>query len=164
MFERIRNVVVTLLGVALCLFTLVEVNFPQLQQQSALAVFVMLGMTICFLVFPLHKRFENNVALRATDVLLALATIVCCGFVIVQTEPWLQQFWLAGESGTVQSLTARASDENSIDYAIGIVGLLLVLEVTRRSIGWIVPALALLFVGHSFYCYLDSFLLWVVLG
>jgi len=155
-FERIRNVVVTLLGVALCLFTLVEVNFPQLQQQSALAVFVMLGMTICFLVFPLHKRFENNVALRATDVLLALATIVCCGFVIVQTEPWLQQFWLAGESGTVQSLTARASDENSIDYAIGIVGLLLVLEVTRRSIGWIVPALALLFVGHSFYCYLAS--------
>ena len=70
MFERIRNVVVTLLGVALCLFTLVEVNFPQLQQQSALAVFVMLGMTICFLVFPVHKRFENNVALRATDVLL----------------------------------------------------------------------------------------------
>jgi TRAP transporter 4TM/12TM fusion protein len=155
-FERIRNVVVTLLGVALCLFTLVEVNFPQLQQQSALAVFVMLGMTICFLVFPVHKRFENNVALRATDVLLALATVVCCGFVIVQSEPWLQQFWMAGEKGGIQSLTARASDENSTDFAIGLIGLFLVLEVTRRSIGWIVPALALLFVGHSFYCYLAS--------
>jgi TRAP transporter 4TM/12TM fusion protein len=157
-FERIRNVAVTLLGVALCLFTLVEVNFPKLQQQSALAVFVMLGMTICFLVYPAHKRFENNVAFRATDVLLALATVVCCGFVIVQTEPWLNQFWLeGGVSGKVKSLLDRAaSDGNDIDYTIGLVGLLLVLEVTRRSIGWIVPALALLFVGHSFYCYLAS--------
>lgn len=156
MFDRIRNLVVTLLGVALCLFTLVEVNFPQLQQQSALAVFVMLGMAICFLVYPAYKPLEKNIFSRAIDVSLAIGTVVCCGFVIVQTEPWLEQFWMAGESGTIASLTARASDENGVDYAIGIVGLLLVLEATRRSIGWIVPALALLFVGHSFYCYLAS--------
>ena len=158
MFERIRNVVVTLLGVALCLFTLVEVNFQKLQLQSQLAVFVMLGMAICFLVYPASKRFENHIAFRVTDVLLALATVVCCGFVIVQTEPWLQQFWLAGgESGTIKSLLDRAaSDGNEVDYAIGLAGVLLVLEATRRSIGWIVPALALLFVSHSFYCYLAS--------
>ena len=36
---------------------------------------------------------------------------------------------------------------------VGLIGLILVLEATRRSIGLIVPLLALAFVAHSYYCY-----------
>jgi TRAP transporter 4TM/12TM fusion protein len=51
-----------------------------------------------------------------------------------------------------KSLANRAGASTSTDVAVGFVGLLLVLEATRRSIGWIVPLLALSFMGHAYYC------------
>ena len=44
----IKKSVVTILGIVLCLFTLFEVNYNTLQPQSALAVFVGLGLVLCF--------------------------------------------------------------------------------------------------------------------
>lgn len=173
MFERIRNAAVTLLGILLCLFTLVEVNFAVLQTQSELAVFVMLGLVICFLVYPLHPKLKDNKLFQGVDVLLALGVVACCGYVVIQTEPFFNDLptwfpvpdflltaseklvspeqrsvWSAG-----QSIAERAGIETTTDFAIGLAGMVLVLEATRRSIGWIVPALAICFVLHSFYCY-----------
>ncbi len=42
----------TLLGVVLCLYTLAAVNYPVLQPQSERAIFIGLGMVLCFLVYP----------------------------------------------------------------------------------------------------------------
>ena len=55
MLERWVKPVVTVLGVLLCLFTLFEVNYNTLQPQSALAVFVGVGLALCYLTFPVHK-------------------------------------------------------------------------------------------------------------
>ena len=97
MFERIRNAAVTLLGILLCLFTLVEVNFAVLQTQSELAIFVMLGMVVCFLVYPLHQQLKDNKLCRGVDVLLALGVVACCGYVVIQTEPFFNDLpaWFA---------------------------------------------------------------------
>ncbi len=150
MLERITKFLVTALGVALCLFTLFEVNYNQLQPQSALAVFVMIGLVLCFLVFPVHKRLADVKILRCLDLLLAAAVVVCCGYVVVQTEPLFKDMWAEGIS-----LGNRAGIETTADFVIGAIGLILVVEATRRSIGWIVPILALFFVGHSYYCYVS---------
>ena len=50
-----------------------------------------------------------------------------------------------------------------MDFAVGLVGVILVLEATRRSIGIIVPLLALAFVAHSYYCYASFRYDWPVL-
>ena len=169
MFENIRSRLVLVLGILLCLFTLVEVNFPLMQQEiSRLAVFVMLGLVLCFLVYPLAKRFADVGWLRFADLGLALLSVLCCGYVIVQNESlnqvfstpllsWtgiqfaVEPFWFDG-----QSLGDRAGKENWIDTVFGLTGLVLVLEATRRAIGWIVPVLAILVVLHSFYGYLSD--------
>ena len=151
MLERIRNVLVTGLGIVLCLFTLAEANYHVLQPQSALAVFGMLGLVLCYLIYPVHPRLKDHKVHRRVDLLLALATVVCCGYVIVQTEPLFQRLWPGG-----QSIGNRAGAETHADFAIGLAGVLLVLEATRRSIGAIVPLLSLAFVLHSFYCHLSS--------
>lgn len=148
MFDRIVKAVVSGLGVLLCLFTLFEVNYNQLQPQSALAVFVGIGLVLCFLVYPVDKRLKDVQILRYVDVVLAIGVVVCCGYVIVQTEPLFKSTWSGGIS-----LGNRAGIETTTDFAIGLVGLFLVLEATRRSIGWIVPILAMFFVAHSYYCY-----------
>ena len=147
-FAKMTKYVVPLLSVLLCLFTLAEVNYNRMQPQSALALFVLFGMALCFIQYPIHPKLKDYQLARWFDILLGVAACVCCAYVIVQTEPIFESFWLKG-----QSLANRAGDEQPLDYQIGLVGLVLVLEATRRTIGLIVPLLALTFVGHSYYCF-----------
>ncbi len=147
-FDRFRKGLITALGIFLCLFTLFEVNYNLLQPQSALAVFVGVGLFLCYLTFPVHPRFAKNRPLRVIDVLLGLAAAACCLYVIVQTEPSFSGYWSDGIS-----LGNRAGSETTADFWVGLVGVILVLEATRRSIGLIVPMLAIAFIAHSYYCY-----------
>ena len=55
MFDRVSKFLVTALGIFLCLFTLFEVNYNLLQLQSSLAIFVGVGLVMCFLVYPMDK-------------------------------------------------------------------------------------------------------------
>tara|TARA_R110002072_G_scaffold303142_1_gene495765 strand:+ start:8439 stop:11084 length:2646 start_codon:yes stop_codon:yes gene_type:complete len=147
-FLKMSKIVVPFLSVLLCLFTLGEVNYNLMQPQSALALFVLFGMALCFLQHPMHPKLKGNQVARWIDVFLGVAACACCAYVIVQTEPMFESLWLKG-----QSLANRAGDEQPLDYQVGLVGLVLVLEATRRTIGLIVPLLALTFVGHSYYCF-----------
>lgn len=147
-FQKMSKFVVPFLSVLLCLFTLAEVNYNLMQPQSALALFVLFGMALCFIQYPIHPKLKDNQVARWFDVLLGVAACSCCAYVVVQTEPMFESFWLKG-----QSLANRAGDEQPLDYRVGLVGLVLVFEATRRTIGLIVPLLALTFVGHSYYCF-----------
>ena len=128
----------------LCLFILAEVNYPQLTPQSELALFAMLGLIVVFLRYPVHPRFADNRAFRFLDVVLIGSVVVCFGYVFSQTEPVFQTFWLDGKS-----LGDRAGAEVSLDYIIGGLGLLLILEATRRSIGVTLPLLSLAFLLYA---------------
>lgn len=150
MFDRALKIAVTAFGVLLCFYTLFEVNYNLLQPQSALAIFVGLGLILCFLTFPVKRSLKDVVPLRCLDVALAAGAAICCGYVVFQTEPLFEAYWAQGFS-----LGDRAGVETTTDFVIGLIGLLLVLEATRRSIGVIVPALALAFVAHSYYCFLS---------
>jgi TRAP transporter 4TM/12TM fusion protein len=155
-FEKVRSTTVIVLGVVLCLFTLVFANYPVLSLQSSLTLFVLLGLVICYLTFPVSPRFKDVRWLAWMDVGLAIGAAICCGYVFIQITPAFDWAWPDSAPFTrPTSLDNRAGAETAMDFAIGLVGLLLVLEATRRSIGWIVPALSLMFVGHSYYCYLS---------
>ena len=92
----------------------------------------------------MHPRFASNRAFQLLDVLLISSVILCFGYVFVQTEPVFQAFWLDGKS-----LGDRAGAEVSLDYIIGGLGLLLILEATRRSIGVTLPLLSLAFLLYA---------------
>ena len=149
-FDSIKKSVVSALGIALCLFTLFEVNYNTLQPQSSLAVFVGLGLVLCYLTFPFAKCCANHPVSKAVDVILAVLSALTCLYVVIQTEPIFEWTWADGFS-----LGNRAGGETGLDYLVGVLGVLLVLESTRRSIGLIVPLLALAFMAHSYYCHLS---------
>ena len=128
----------------LCLFILAEVNYPQLTPQSELALFAMLGLIVVFLRYPIHPRFEDHLAFRLLDVMLIVSVIICFGYVLGQTEPIFQTFWLDGKS-----LGDRAGAEVPLDYIVGGIGLILILEATRRSIGVTLPLLSLVFLIYA---------------
>ena len=128
----------------LCLFILAEVNYPQLTPQSELAFFAMLGLIVVFLRYPVHPRFAENRIFQALDIVLIGSVIACFGYVLGQTEPIFQGFWLDG-----RSLGDRAGAELPLDYIIGGIGLILILEATRRSIGVTLPLLSLAFLLYA---------------
>ena len=133
-----------MVSVLLCLFILAEVNYPQLAPQSELALFAMLGLIVVFLRYPIHPSFANNPIFQVLDVVLIGGVIVCFGYVVIQTEPVFQGFWLDGKS-----LGDRAGAELPLDYVVGAVGLILILEATRRSIGITLPLLSLTFLLYA---------------
>jgi TRAP transporter 4TM/12TM fusion protein len=171
---KLQKLTIALLGITLCIYTLGAVNYNVLQPQSALTIFMMLGMVLCFLVFPAaswikypeYERTPKNEAEfdrqrniyyldRAISIVLAAGSVVAFGYIFIQTEPVFKSLWPGGSS-----LGDRASNETMLDVAIGVIGLVLVLEATRRSIGWIVPALALAFMVHAYFApYLPDVLL-----
>jgi len=133
--DRARRVLITVLSIVLSLFTLCEVNYQMLPPLSQLAIFGMLGLVLCFLSYPVLKRAENVPALRVVDMLLAAGSVVCCGYVI-----------LGGAE-----LLGRAGAYTATDRAMAVLGVILVLEATRRSIGLALPILAGVFLIYAKY-------------
>ena len=134
------------LGVLLCVFTLVEVNYPLLAPQSRLAFFALVGLTLCFLNVPIHPSLKDDPRARAGDVVLAVLAAVCCGYIVVQTDPLFAAWWVDG-----QTLGNRAGFETALDTAVGLLGLLLVIEAARRSLGLALPLLAAAFILYALF-------------
>ena len=142
--EKIKNNIFLAVSVLLCLFILIEVNYPQLAPQSELAFFAMLGLIVVFLKYPIHPRFADYLVFRLLDIVLIVGVIICFGYVVGQTEPIFRAFWLDDKS-----LGDRAGAERLLDYVVGGFGLILILEGTRRSIGVTLPLLSLAFLLYA---------------
>ncbi len=142
--QKLKDNIFLIVSVLLCLFILAEVNYPQLAPQSELALFAMFGLIVVFLRYPIHPRFEDNPVFQVLDAVLIGSVIFCFGYVVAQTEPIFQNFWLDGKA-----LGDRAGAEVSLDYVVGGIGLILVLEATRRSIGIALPLLSFLFLLYA---------------
>ena len=143
--DAVRQAITRALAVGLCVFTLAQVNYPILAPQPQLAVFALLGLVICFLNVPIHPNLKNHPAARAGDVVLAVLAAVCCGWILVQNEPFFEGLWQGGSS-----LGNRAGFETGTDILVGVVGLLLVIEAARRSLGLALPILSGLFLVYAY--------------
>ncbi len=144
MFQRIRRILFRTCAVLLSVFILIEVNYPQLSPQAQLAIFAMLGLVLVFLKYPIHRRFEGHIVFQSIDSVFAFAVVICFGYILIQTEPVFKRFWIDG-----QRLGDRAGMGTTTDYVIGLLGLLLVLEGTRRAIGLTLCILSLAFLAYA---------------
>lgn len=159
--RSVREILITILGIGICLFTLAEINLNWMQPQASLALFTLFGMLACFIELacqPAKAKNADSAPLTWRDRwhgpihwVLAVASALCFGYIVIQTEPWARGWWWNGTS-----LGNRVAQETMVDYAIGLIGLLLVLYATGRTIGWIVPGLALALCLHSWYCFGSS--------
>lgn len=139
--ERVRRASSSVLAVVLPLFVLVEVNRPHLSPHGQLVVFAALGLTLIFL----QKRPDEAPRwLRVSDLALATVSLAVGVYLLIQTEPWFSALWWGD-----QSLGARAGAEPTADLWVGALGLVLVLEATRRSLGWALPVLSLVFLVYG---------------
>ncbi|MGQ9645138.1 MAG: TRAP transporter permease [Thermodesulfobacteriota bacterium] len=95
-------------------------------------IHVMFVLFLSFLVFPSFKRFKNRIIWY--DFLLAILGIAVIVYMLIDFEDFIYRsvvstFW---------------------DKFFGIILILLVLEVTRRTTGWIMPAIVIAFLIYAF--------------
>jgi len=70
-----------------------------------------------------------------TDWLLALLAVVALGYTLV----------------TFDEFVRRSVEPNTLDIVFGIATIALVLEATRRTVGWILPAICLAFIAYAYF-------------
>jgi TRAP transporter 4TM/12TM fusion protein len=95
------------------------------------ASFLMITLVLSFLLYPMLKRQRQRVTVA--DIALALLAVLTLGFLILNYEDALQ----------------RSTRPTQVELALGGLLIVLVLEATRRTTGWILPATALGFMLYA---------------
>lgn len=95
-------------------------------------IHVMFVLFLSFLVFPSFKRFKNRIIWY--DYILAILGVVVIVYMLIDFEEFIY----------------RSVVPNSLDVLFGVILILLVLESTRRTTGWIMPAVVIIFIIYAF--------------
>ena len=132
---------VTAVAVAMSLFHLYAAvagawpfkDFPIIATQPLRYAHVAFVLVLSFLLFPMARRFRDRI--RWWDVVLGLAGAAILIYAI--------------EGG--EDFTDRATSPTQLDTVLGVIFIVLLLEATRRTTGWIVPVVALAFIAYAYF-------------
>jgi TRAP transporter 4TM/12TM fusion protein len=95
-------------------------------------IHVMFVLFLCFLVFPSSKRSKDRILWY--DFILSLLGIAVIVYMLVDFEEFIY----------------RSTTPNFWDLFFGVILILLVLEATRRTTGWIMLSIVLAFIAYAF--------------
>ena len=106
-------------------------NSPIIPTYTLRPLHVGLVLALIYVLFPFARRLRNRVT--PMDWFCAAASLAVLGYILYQGP----------EFGD------RAIDPEPLDFYIGVVLILLLLEAARRSTGWIMPVVSLCFIAYA---------------
>ena len=118
------------LAIGLSLYALYWVLFV-IQPQIYRVSFLLIAVVATFLFFPRRRGDLSGVSML--DWTLAAAAVIALAWPIVD----------------FQTFVYRAADPKTIDLVLGAIAIFLVLEATRRAVGWILPVTAVAFLAYA---------------
>ncbi|HXD17052.1 MAG TPA: TRAP transporter fused permease subunit [Vicinamibacterales bacterium] len=99
------------------------------------ASFLLIVLVLSFLFYPGSDDPRSRTRVRALDWLLASLAVVSLVWPLVDFDNFIY----------------RAADPTALDMTLGAACILLVLEATRRTAGWVLPITATCFILYTFY-------------
>ena len=131
------STVVNVVGAGLVLFAVYWV-FNPIPAQEYRPAFLAVALLLTFLVFRARGRANRaehpEESPSVLDWVLGVLALVAVGYAAVNAE----------------EVFRRAAEPTGLDIFAGIVSILLVLEATRRTVGWILPAICLGFIAYAY--------------
>ena len=121
----------TAVAVAMSLFHLYAAQ-AVIPAQILRAIHVAFVLFLCFLLFPAAKRFRDRI--QWFDVLLSLLGVATIAYLLIDFDDFIE----------------RAVTPTRWDLFFGVALILLVLEATRRTSGWILTLVVVAFVAYAF--------------
>ena len=122
--------IVTSIAVVMSLFHLYAA-YEIVPTQEMRYIHVGFVLVLCFLLFPMAQRFRNRI--QWFDVLFGAAAVGILAYAIIGGEDF----------------TDRATTPDHTDVVLGVVFIAILIEASRRTIGPIVPIIALLFIAYA---------------
>lgn len=145
---------VTLWCFVVALFVLRQVFQPlELGSQYYLVLFLGLTLPLVFVCYRARARgpqVDGDTAVRKDNPGIldwALAGVA----IVVGLYPVLPLPSFGGGGGGFEGFLDRQGSLGSVDVVAGVLLLVLVVEATRRTTGWVLPAVCLLFLAYSYY-------------
>ncbi len=118
-------------------------DFGKLIDVPARAIHLAFGMCLCFLAYPALKSKRNS-SIKILDFILALFSILATFYLVIEYEG------LVYRQGILASVELSGLNI-SYELILGTIGILLLLEATRRAIGIPLVAIALIFLLFSIF-------------
>jgi TRAP transporter 4TM/12TM fusion protein len=108
-------------------------DFPIVATQPLRYTHVAFVLILSFLLFPMSARFRNRI--RWWDIAAGIAGAAILVYAIQGGEEF----------------TDRATSPDRTDVILGVIFIILLLEATRRTTGWIVPVVAIAFMAYAYF-------------
>jgi TRAP transporter 4TM/12TM fusion protein len=132
--SRALSAIVAVIAVSMSLWHMWIAGFGPPETYFFRGGHLLFALTLVFLLYP--TRAGNTVIARAIDVLLLLGSFAFIGHLFLNHEYLINRIIYIDELSTV-------------DMVLSVVAVLIVLEATRRVIGWALPLTALVFLAHA---------------
>jgi TRAP transporter 4TM/12TM fusion protein len=127
---------ITLVGLAMSVFHLTIAWYGPPDALTLRCVHLGFALTLAFLMLPPSRLHGEADKPRWPEFLLIAASIVVCGYLVVEQE-------------YVVNRMVYVDDLKPIDWVFSITTVLLVLEATRRAVGWTLPLTAVAFLAYG---------------
>jgi len=124
---------VSALAITFSIFQLYTATFGVLDAQLQRAVHLGFGLALVYLLYPSCKSWSRT-KVHPIDVVLAILGAAAPAYILIE----------------YQQLVLRSGLVSDVDLAVGLVGILLVVEATRRVVGIPMVTVVLLFLAYAF--------------
>lgn len=126
--------IISAIAITFTLFQLYTAIFGVLDAMIQRAIHVSFGFALIFLLYPARKKWARN-KIHPIDILFAIIGAAVPMYIVT--------FY--------QELVLRAGTVTTLDYVIGLIGVILVLEAARRVVGWPMVIVALTFLVYALF-------------
>lgn len=133
-FTGWRCIALAILCAAFSCFHFLVLNFVTIDEWVFRAVHVNAGAALAVIMHPAFKSSKNS-RVTLLDIALAAAAIGCTIYIVVELESLIMR------TGVITT---------TADFAVGLLGAIVVVEFARRTAGPVLPIIALIFVAYAF--------------
>jgi TRAP transporter 4TM/12TM fusion protein len=128
----IMGMIITGVALLMALFHVYTSGFGLLETMRQRGVHLMFILMLSFLLYPATSRSRRD-GITIFDGLFTLASIVAAGYVVVE----------------YQAILFRGGMPNELDIVMGILTAVLVIEGTRRTCGYGIPIISIIFLAYA---------------
>ena len=132
-YTGIMAKIVSALAISFSVFQLYTAIFGVLDAQLQRAIHLGFGMALAYLLYPTRKSWSRS-SLHPLDLVLAIIGAAAPAYIIY----------------AYQELILRSGTVTSVDLVVGIVGIVTVVEATRRVVGIPMVVVVLCFLAYAF--------------
>ena len=126
--------IVAAIAITFSVFQLYTATFGILDAQLQRAVHLGFGLALAYLLYPFRRAWTRDSFFHPIDVIFAVLGAAAPAYIVIQ----------------YRELVTRAGSVSTVDAVVGGIGILLVIEATRRVVGLPMVTVVLFFLAYAF--------------